>query len=566
MTDLAKNLLSQYYGLGAESDKRFLSIHQSVDNIKRDEEKQVSDQISSTTNEENVSDEESEKDIDEYRKFSIVDELHNSEIFDDLEDTYELNEELDNFDIDFGPNIMCDFTENTRSSTAHEQSSNAIKETVEYSEINDSKNTNENDMSLTFVEDGFPDSASDASSTALKKSQKSSKINTNIPAVSKKEPTCNETFADYSSTELKQFPTEIFNKFPYIRMLYLADNELIELPDDIFTSLRYLEWLDVRNNKLSSLSATIKFHACLETILLQKNEIQSLPLELCTLPKLKTLQVAQNPLITPPQDIVASGCSAILEFLRIEWNDAHPEKRVEFKENKIEPKLSTILCYQSPRRGKKKTLPLKSAVRNRNPSTTERRKSYKPSSRCENKGANIPLEYRLLWFSKLKELFAKQTSILQKVKDENALKQWRRDKRSFSRSMEKAMKRNEDDIPFGFDMEDYASIFKYNLKPDNHGSKIKKKQKFVPSTDINRKVNEILKSLNELQVKDTDTTPRTRQNLFKKEIEKVYSTLFLYKNGYSTFCISPFLRNSRYYNFKMKSRTCRNITTSQQYR
>nr|XP_012148129.1 PREDICTED: probable serine/threonine-protein kinase roco5 isoform X4 [Megachile rotundata] len=384
MTDLAKNLLSQYYGLGAESDKRFLSIHQSVDNIKRDEEKQVSDQISSTTNEENVSDEESEKDIDEYRKFSIVDELHNSEIFDDLEDTYELNEELDNFDIDFGPNIMCDFTENTRSSTAHEQSSNAIKETVEYSEINDSKNTNENDMSLTFVEDGFPDSASDASSTALKKSQKSSKINTNIPAVSKKEPTCNETFADYSSTELKQFPTEIFNKFPYIRMLYLADNELIELPDDIFTSLRYLEWLDVRNNKLSSLSATIKFHACLETILLQKNEIQSLPLELCTLPKLKTLQVAQNPLITPPQDIVASGCSAILEFLRIEWNDAHPEKRVEFKENKIEPKLSTILCYQSPRRGKKKTLPLKSAVRNRNPSTTERRKSYKPSSRYYN--------------------------------------------------------------------------------------------------------------------------------------------------------------------------------------
>ncbi|XP_029047485.2 plant intracellular Ras-group-related LRR protein 9-like [Osmia bicornis bicornis] len=518
MSDLAKNLLTQYYGLGTGSNgKRFLSIHQSVENIKRDEEIQVIEQTSST-NEEKSSDEESQKDNNECRKLSVANNSYppSSEVYDDIEDAYDFDENLDDFESN-----MDDFAENTQSSITNDQSSNAIKETVEDSEANDSKNTNENDMSLTFIEDAFPDSGSDTSTT-LNKSEKSSRTDTNLP-VPKKEPICNQTFVDFSGTELTQFPSEILIKFPYIRMLYVADNDLTELPADIFTSLRYLEWLDARNNSLSSLSATIKFHTCLETLLLQRNKIENLPLELCTLPKLKTLQVAQNPLITPPQDVVASGYSAILEFLRIEWNNAHPEERVEFKENKIEPKLSTILCYQSPRRNKKKIVPLKSAVRNRDPSTVEKRKSYKPSSRCENKGANISLEYRSLLFSKIKEWFDKQTLILQKVKDENVLKKWRRDKRSFSISMEKAMKRSEDDIPFGFDLEDYAPIFRHNLKSNNQrGSKIKRKQKFVPPTDINKKINELLKSLNELEVKDAHTTsPRTKQNLFKNEIEKI---------------------------------------------
>lgn len=51
-----------------------------------------------------------------------------------------------------------------------------------------------------------------------------------------------------------------------------------------------------------------------------------------TAPKLKTVHVAQNPLITPSKDIVALGSTAILEFLRLEWNKAHPERRIEFKE------------------------------------------------------------------------------------------------------------------------------------------------------------------------------------------------------------------------------------------
>lgn len=61
MSDLARDLLTQYYGLGAESNsKRCLSINRCIQNIKNKEEKQVTEQTSLTSKEENVSDVESQ--------------------------------------------------------------------------------------------------------------------------------------------------------------------------------------------------------------------------------------------------------------------------------------------------------------------------------------------------------------------------------------------------------------------------------------------------------------------------------------------------------------------------
>lgn len=64
-------------------------------------------------------------------------------------------------------------------------------------------------------------------------------------------------------------------------MLYLEDNNLTELPEKLFVFLQHLQWLDVRNNLLTSLPTSIKSHPSLETILLQGNKIEKLPLELC---------------------------------------------------------------------------------------------------------------------------------------------------------------------------------------------------------------------------------------------------------------------------------------------
>lgn len=65
------------------------------------------------------------------------------------------------------------------------------------------------------------------------------------------------------------------------QMLYLENNDLLELPKELFFFLPHLQWLDVRNNRLTELPTTIKSHPSLETILLQGNKIETLPLELC---------------------------------------------------------------------------------------------------------------------------------------------------------------------------------------------------------------------------------------------------------------------------------------------
>jgi len=64
-------------------------------------------------------------------------------------------------------------------------------------------------------------------------------------------------------------------------MLYLENNNLSEVPEELFVSLPQLQWLDIRNNQLRSLPTSIRSHPSIETILLEGNEIETLPLELC---------------------------------------------------------------------------------------------------------------------------------------------------------------------------------------------------------------------------------------------------------------------------------------------
>lgn len=77
---------------------------------------------------------------------------------------------------------------------------------------------NGSDLSLTFAENDSPESASDVSSTILKKSQRSSKASTPLPPMPRKMPIYNHTFADLSNTKLEQFPSEILERFSGLKV------------------------------------------------------------------------------------------------------------------------------------------------------------------------------------------------------------------------------------------------------------------------------------------------------------------------------------------------------------
>ena len=48
-----------------------------------------------------------------------------------------------------------------------------------------------------------------------------------------------------------------------------------------------------------------------------------------TLPKLKRLLTAHNPLVYPPTEILSLGSTEILKYLRDEWNKMHPQEMIE---------------------------------------------------------------------------------------------------------------------------------------------------------------------------------------------------------------------------------------------
>ncbi|XP_025987312.1 leucine-rich repeat-containing protein 27 isoform X2 [Solenopsis invicta] len=532
--DIAENLLVQYYGFSEGSKvEKFPSIHDCAVSVENDSDKLIGEQSTVDTNNDDISRETEVQENDtenkeEHSEISTPARSSRTLKWEALEDNEETSSE---FDIIFEANTAGNLYENTCASSGKETC-----DLVTYSKTASTtlglEDNEGNDSYLSLSEDVLPDSASDVSSITGKKKTKESTVTFVPPSTPppNRIPVYNETFVDLTNTGLTSLPIETIEKYPAIQMLYLEDNHLSELPEKLFVSLQHLQWLDVRNNLLTSLPTSIKLHPSLETILLQRNKIEKLPLELCLVPKLKTLNVAHNPIIEPPKNIIALGYSSILNYLRSEWNKLHPNEPVTSIKQKIEPKASTILCYRSPR---EKRWKLSKVPRRVSKSTNDigdsfkgstirkRSKAYKPSNRCEGKGTNIAMEQRLQWISKVRDLLSAQSTTIQKIKDIDTIKEWRRDKRSFNKSMEKISRRNEDDIPFAIDIEDYPAIRKRSQKVEDYADN--QKQERLKSVNINQKIQELSGFLKTLEITKSFEilTPKSKQKYLQTEIEKL---------------------------------------------
>ncbi|KAK9871746.1 hypothetical protein WA026_014200 [Henosepilachna vigintioctopunctata] len=127
-----------------------------------------------------------------------------------------------------------------------------------------------------------------------------------------------DIISDQSKQKLTQIPDNLLKMYN-LKMLYLEGNEIECLPEDFFVKLDKLNWLDLRNNKLKLIPKNIAYHQSLENLLLSNNYLEKLPNELGLVPKLKVLQISQNPLIYPSRSIITDGVQAICTYLRSQF-------------------------------------------------------------------------------------------------------------------------------------------------------------------------------------------------------------------------------------------------------
>ncbi|KAL8121287.1 hypothetical protein AgCh_018141 [Apium graveolens] len=113
-------------------------------------------------------------------------------------------------------------------------------------------------------------------------------------------------------------------------------NELIFLPNNFGGGIFNLKRLSIQLNKISNLPASISEMVSLTYVDVHFNELHGLPysigklknLEVRALPNtisqlvnISKLNLDQNPLVTPPADIIAKGIEAVMIFMISRYNN-----------------------------------------------------------------------------------------------------------------------------------------------------------------------------------------------------------------------------------------------------
>ncbi len=132
------------------------------------------------------------------------------------------------------------------------------------------------------------------------------------------------TTLDISHNKLNQLPPELW-QLTNLTTLYLDSNKLNQLPPEI-GQLTNLTELSLYGNQLTALPPEIGQLTNLKELVLGDkdrggNKIKVLPPEIGQLTKLEKLEVDNNPLESPPPEIVKQGTKAILAYLQAQLKE-----------------------------------------------------------------------------------------------------------------------------------------------------------------------------------------------------------------------------------------------------
>ncbi|RUS77823.1 hypothetical protein EGW08_014416 [Elysia chlorotica] len=156
----------------------------------------------------------------------------------------------------------------------------------------------------------FPETPADVAFARTRKQQQA------VVDVIQKTKESGSTSIDLSQMKLQAFPDDLL-ELTNLEFIYLEGNEIGYLPDEFFKFFPRLRWLDLRNNELCRIpSVYLSNHCCLRNLLLEGNNLRNLPLELGLVRSLHGLNIANNPLDFPPNEIIEKGTQGILGFLR----------------------------------------------------------------------------------------------------------------------------------------------------------------------------------------------------------------------------------------------------------
>jgi hypothetical protein len=122
-----------------------------------------------------------------------------------------------------------------------------------------------------------------------------------------------------SDNQLRNIPSEI-GQLTNLQLLFLFSNRLMNLPPEI-GQLTNLQWLVLNGNQLRNIPSEIGQLTNLRVLLLYDNQLQHLPLEMSNLTNLNCptncyIDLSNNPLVSPPPEVVEQGTEAILAYLR----------------------------------------------------------------------------------------------------------------------------------------------------------------------------------------------------------------------------------------------------------
>merc|ERR1712189_10781 len=102
-----------------------------------------------------------------------------------------------------------------------------------------------------------------------------------------------------SNRKIQWIPKQLF-QLSYIENLYLDNNKLDLLPDRFFEKLPQLKYFDLRNNQLTEIPTIgLATHKNLQVLLLSRNQITHLPLEIGFIRSLNALHWIGNPIEYP---------------------------------------------------------------------------------------------------------------------------------------------------------------------------------------------------------------------------------------------------------------------------